>query len=247
MLVKLRSSLATERKQMDNIDKKPKHEEAKPPVSQWLHNSRKRQFDILAASGALLLTTPIIAAAALTTFVKDRHNPFFVQERVGQNGNLFPILKLRTLGAQVHDGIGQGPQDQRATSVGRFLRTYGIDELPQLLNVLRGDMSMVGPRPITLAEVGRMRQALTPSEFAAWETAYTAGRPGIISEFAVTTRFVPPDDRDTPDHYRNRAKLDEIYAQEASPHLDTSLYKSTLALIKTLGAQAVSFQSKTSE
>ena len=211
-----------------------------PPVSSWLRSSKKRDYDILLASGALVVSAPVIALAALTVLVKDRQNPLFRQERLGQDGKVFSIYKLRTLkGAQEHDGIGQGPQDQRATVFGRFLRKYAIDELPQLINVLEGDMSIVGPRPITLAERERMKQVLAPEEFASWEASYTAGRPGLVSEYAVTTRFMPPDDRDTPNYYRNRAILDEAYAQNASPHVDAELCGSVFATARTLGARAL--------
>jgi len=112
----------------------------------------KRGFDIFASSLILLLTWPIILAAAVAIFVENNYSGpiLYRQVRVGQNWQLFQVLKFRSMVVNAEkDGIPQWAQknDSRITSVGKFIRRTRIDELPQIFNVLRGDMSFIGPRP----------------------------------------------------------------------------------------------------
>jgi len=114
---------------------------------------RKRALDCLLAAGGLLLFLPLFLAVALAIRLDDGGPVFFTQQRTGLHGRLFTILKFRTMRA-----VGEAPitqqarrNDSRVTRVGRLLRKLSIDELPQLINVLRGDMSLVGPRPHALS------------------------------------------------------------------------------------------------
>lgn len=109
----------------------------------------KRLFDVLVAAFALLLLSPLLLGVALAIKLDSRGPVFFRQQRVGRGGQLFSIHKFRTM--QV-DAPQRGPavtvgQDARITRIGHGLRNYRIDELPQLIDVLLGDMSLVGPRP----------------------------------------------------------------------------------------------------
>lgn len=108
----------------------------------------KRSFDFLGAAGGLLITFWLIALAWLLASLDTRQNGFFIQERVGQHGRRFRVVKIRTMrpSAEVTTTVTTG-RDPRITSLGRFLRRTKIDELPQLFNVLLGQMSFVGPRP----------------------------------------------------------------------------------------------------
>lgn len=113
----------------------------------------KRAFDIAVASGILFLAGPIIALAAVLVKLDSRGPVFFVQERVGRNNRTYRCFKLRTMRIDAIDAAGEvstARNDERVTRIGRFLRRTSIDELPQLFNVLRGDMSLVGPRPHAL-------------------------------------------------------------------------------------------------
>jgi len=134
-------------------------------VPQWWF-AAKRATDVLLGSVFFLLALPIIAIAAVAIVLVDRGTPFYVQERVGQNGRTFRMYKLRTMvrGAHamrddiLHLNEVQGPlfkirNDPRLHAIGAFLRRTSIDELPNLLNVLVGDMSLVGPRPPLPTEV----------------------------------------------------------------------------------------------
>jgi lipopolysaccharide/colanic/teichoic acid biosynthesis glycosyltransferase len=109
----------------------------------------KRFFDILASSLALVLLSPVLCVVALLVKLDSPGPVFFLQERVGRNGRVFRIFKFRTMRSEVS---GKGSEltvkdDPRITQVGAILRRYKLDELPQLLNVLFGQMSLVGPRP----------------------------------------------------------------------------------------------------
>lgn len=201
-----------------------------PQPSPWLQSREKRFYDVAGALGALMVAGPIILASAAITYLRDRQNPFFIQSRLGRAGEAFPVYKLRTLrGTEDYGGIGQGPKDDRATRFGSMLRKYAFDELPQLWNVLKGDMSFVGPRPPCDGEVEAMQATLPPQEFEAWEHAYTATRPGLISRYAVETRMTPMEERDTPAFYRLRIDMDRTYAAEASRMLDLRLCRAMFA------------------
>ncbi|HRI81927.1 MAG TPA: exopolysaccharide biosynthesis polyprenyl glycosylphosphotransferase [Opitutaceae bacterium] len=107
----------------------------------------KRLSDIILASAGLLLSSPVILIAAFAIWLEDRGQVFFFQKRIGRNRRLFSIVKLRTMRLQATLGAKYtGVSDDRITRTGRFLRLTRIDEFPQLWNVLRGEMSLIGPR-----------------------------------------------------------------------------------------------------
>jgi exopolysaccharide biosynthesis polyprenyl glycosylphosphotransferase len=108
----------------------------------------KRLFDVVLATAILLITLPVFLATAAAVKLTSRGPVFFRQKRVGQRGRLFQLLKFRTLVDNDDSDVAWSVAgDWRVTRVGRFLRRTGLDELPQLINVIRGDMSLVGPRP----------------------------------------------------------------------------------------------------
>jgi sugar transferase (PEP-CTERM system associated) len=110
----------------------------------------KRAFDIVASLSLLLLTFPVMVIAALAILLESGTPILYRQEREGQTGRVFPVLKFRSMRTDAEkDGKPQwaAKNDDRTTRVGRFIRKVRIDELPQIFNVLKGDMSFVGPRP----------------------------------------------------------------------------------------------------
>jgi len=114
-------------------------------------NPIKRGFDLLVAGALLLLASPGLILLALWIRWEDGGPIFYVHPRVGREGKLFPFFKFRTMAVgSDQQGFEISAGDQRITRIGGFLRRWSIDELPQLLNVLRGEMSLIGPRP-TLA------------------------------------------------------------------------------------------------
>ncbi len=109
----------------------------------------KRVFDFAAAAGATLVFSPILIAVSVALhFANKGAGVFFTQERPGKNGKIFRVVKFKTMTDERGADGELLPNEQRITAVGRFLRSTSLDELPQLFNILRGDMSIVGPRPL---------------------------------------------------------------------------------------------------
>lgn len=109
----------------------------------------KRTIDILASGGALLvLSVPLAAVAIWLHYANKGAGAFFFQERPGKNGNIFKVVKFKTMTDERDKDGNLLPDANRLTKVGRFVRSTSIDELPQLWNVLKGDMSLIGPRPL---------------------------------------------------------------------------------------------------
>ena len=152
----------------------------------------KRAFDLVVGGMALLLALPILLLASLAVWLGDRGPVMFLQHRVGENGRLFEMLKLRTMVPNAEslmsmpgepDGLAdlshKGRGDPRVTPVGRVLRRLSVDELPQLVNVLRGDMSLVGPRP----ELPPLVEQYEP-----WQRQRFAVPPGMTGWWQVSGR-----------------------------------------------------------
>jgi lipopolysaccharide/colanic/teichoic acid biosynthesis glycosyltransferase len=116
----------------------------------------KRAFDILCSFAGLVVLSPLLAVAAALVKIDSKGPAFFLQERIGRNFRPFRIIKFRTMatGSEKVGSLITVGGDDRVTRIGRFLRKYKIDELPQLINVLKGDMSFVGPRPEVKKYVG---------------------------------------------------------------------------------------------
>jgi len=109
----------------------------------------KRLFDILVSSLGLIVFSPILIPTVIAIWLQDFHSPFYIAPRVGKGGRLFKMVKLRSMVIHADkSGVDStSANDRRITGVGRFIRRYKLDELSQLWNVLKGDMSLVGPRP----------------------------------------------------------------------------------------------------
>jgi lipopolysaccharide/colanic/teichoic acid biosynthesis glycosyltransferase len=165
---------------------------------------RHRRFtDFVIASGALVLTAPILAIAAFAIWCEDRQTPFFTQTRVGQYGRLFTIYKLRTMRANAcGDAISpQSVGDARVTRLGRFLRKTSIDELPQLVNVIRGDMAIVGPRP---------EMPFVVQRYERWQHCRHLRKPGITGLWQISVR------KQIPMHKPEATKIDLEYVRTSA-------------------------------
>ncbi len=126
----------------------PRHKTPLPAAGAWIDSRRRRAFDFLVALVALLGLAPILLLLAILVYLSSPGPIFFRQRRMGRYGNKFALYKFRSMHASVSSGspitvVG----DMRITRVGAFLRRYKLDELPQFWNILKGDMSLVGPRP----------------------------------------------------------------------------------------------------
>ena len=176
-----------------------------------------RAADIALAGLGLVLASPVLAAAALAIKVEDGGPVLFRQTRVGKDGEDFELFKLRTMVVDAErQGAGYAVDrgDSRITRVGRFLRRTSIDELPQLWNVVRGDMSVIGPRPTLRYQVDRY----TERQRRRLET-----RPGLTGWAQIHGRATLPWDE--------RIELDVWYVEHRSPRVDlTILLRTPLAL-----------------
>jgi exopolysaccharide biosynthesis polyprenyl glycosylphosphotransferase len=150
-----------------------------------LHAATKRAFDLAVAIPALVASIPVLGATALVIRLVDGSRPFFSQRRVGRNGRQFRIYKLRTMkqDSPVYAETPRSPRDGRVTTLGRILRRTSLDELPQLWNVVRGEMSLVGPRPEmpfvvdSYDELQRQRLAVKPGMTGLWQVSPERAEP----------------------------------------------------------------------
>lgn len=111
----------------------------------------KRAIDFIVSLLALLLLLPLLILVTLLLLIANKgRSPFFTQVRVGKNASVFRIIKFRTMSDMVDTDGKLLPDDKRLTILGQFIRSTSIDELPQLLNILKGEMSLVGPRPLLI-------------------------------------------------------------------------------------------------
>lgn len=108
----------------------------------------KRPLDFLLALNAFILLSPILLILTIIGAVAMKGNPFFVQPRPGKNERIFKLIKFRTMTSERDENGNLLPDDKRLTKYGKFLRSTSLDELPELINILKGDMAIVGPRPL---------------------------------------------------------------------------------------------------
>jgi lipopolysaccharide/colanic/teichoic acid biosynthesis glycosyltransferase len=177
-----------------------------------------RALDVAGASVALALTSPVLAFAALAVKLEDGGPVLYRQTRVGKDGVGFELVKLRTMvvGAETRGaGWAVNEGDPRITRTGRLLRRLSLDELPQLWNVVRGEMSLIGPRPTLAYQVERY----TPRQRRRLEV-----KPGITGWAQIQGRARLP--------WEDRIELDLWYVDHRSPSVDLKiLLRTPLALI----------------
>ncbi len=179
----------------------------------------KRAFDASLAGFGLVLSSPLWALFAAAVKLEDGGPVFYRQERVGLNGRVFDALKFRSMrpDAEVHLGALQASEnDPRVTRIGRLMRVTAMDELPQLWNILRGDMSFVGPRALRPGEieVGADGRLVKLEDVPGFEHR-TRVRPGLTGLAQV---YAP---RDLP--RRQKFRYDRVYVQKRSAWLDLRL------------------------
>lgn len=186
-----------------------------------------RCLDIAIAIAAIVFTAPLLITIALMVWSHDGGSPLFSQDRIGFGGRRFRCLKFRSMimGAEgrLRAVLEANPdarrewsadhklrRDPRITPIGRFLRQSSLDELPQLFNVLRGEMSLVGPRPIVAAEICRYGRRFR---------SYCSVRPGLTGLWQVSGR------NDT--SYRRRIAYDVLYARRRTTSLNLAIILKT--------------------
>ena len=179
----------------------------------------RRALDLVIAGGIAALTAPVVALLTLAVRLESPGHPIYTQTRVGKDGALFEIYKLRTMvhGAEF-TGAGLAIQegDDRITRLGRFLRRYSLDELPNLWNVLRGEMSIIGPRPTLQVQV---------DQYTERERGRLAVKPGITGWAQVNGRASLP--------WSERIELDPWYVEHRTLALDFEILVRTVRMVVT--------------
>lgn len=190
----------------------------------WSTCGLKRILDIMLAIVLLVLFSPLFLICLLVVKTEDGGPAFFKQERIGRNGKPFVIYKFRTMQEGAEDsGIALSPNnddDPRLTRVGRYLRTHHLDELPQLWNVLRGEMSFVGPRPERLFFLEQIKA--NDSRI----TELSKLRPGVTSYATLNNGYT-----DTMEKMLKRLELDLQYFEQCSLWYDTKIVWKTFVYI----------------
>jgi lipopolysaccharide/colanic/teichoic acid biosynthesis glycosyltransferase len=178
-----------------------------------------RWMDVLLAGIALVLTSPLLLLAAIAIKVDSRGPVFYRQQRVGLDGGMFEMLKLRTMTHGAPLGGVWDPltaDDPRITRVGAILRKTSFDELPNLVNILRGEMAIVGPRPTIAEQVAEY----TPEQRRRLEV-----KPGLTGWAQVNGRASLP--------WEERIELDVWYVDNRSARLDARIIARTIGLLLT--------------
>jgi sugar transferase EpsL len=174
----------------------------------------KRAIDVIGATLALVVLSPLIAVTALAVWLMIGRPIIFAQTRPGLDTKPFALFKFRTM-LEARDEDGRPlPDELRLTRLGRFLRSTSLDELPELINVLRGDMSLVGPRPLLLSYVERY----TPAQARRHEV-----RPGLTGLAQMTGRNALSWDE--------RFQLDVRYVEHRTTWLDVRILLKTVPLV----------------
>jgi lipopolysaccharide/colanic/teichoic acid biosynthesis glycosyltransferase len=177
----------------------------------------RRAIDIVGGLLALILAAPVIAVSMVAIRLESRGHPIYRQRRVGKDGREFDLLKLRTMvdGAEhVGAGLAINENDPRVTRVGAFLRRTSLDELPNLLGVVRGELSFIGPRPTIPVQV---------AQYTERQCGRLAIRPGITGWAQVNGRASLP--------WSERIELDLYYIEHRSLALDARILWRTVAIV----------------
>jgi lipopolysaccharide/colanic/teichoic acid biosynthesis glycosyltransferase len=186
------------------------------------YDTVKRLFDIVLAGGGLLLLSPLLLSVALLLFVSMGSPVLFCQPRVGRGGGVFTLRKFRTMRDACGSDGGALPDADRLTPLGRFLRRTSLDELPELWNVLRGDMSLVGPRPLLVDYL----PYYTPAQARRHEV-----RPGITGWAQINGRNAIDWDA--------RFRFDLDYIERLGPGLDLRILALTaLRVVQGRGVES---------
>jgi lipopolysaccharide/colanic/teichoic acid biosynthesis glycosyltransferase len=197
----------------------------------WVGSRRKRVFDVVLAGGLLVVLSPVLAVVAIAIKLDSPGPVLFRQERVGYLGRPIRIVKFRTMRPDRRKRVGKPPgperrrvhkstHDPRVTRLGRILRRTCIDELPQLWNVLRGDLSLVGPRP-ELPEI--------VAQYETWQHVRHTVKPGLTGWWQVN--------RDGQRLMHEQTELDLLYLEKQSFLLDVQIVLRTVGVVfRGLGA-----------
>jgi len=187
----------------------------------WINSPQKRRIDLGVTIATMPVWLPLGTAALGISRVVDGKGALFHHERLGQGGEAFDVHKVRTLKGIAPDAQNKGVYDPHATWLGKKLRLLGIDEIPQAVNVLNGQLSLVGPRVMPISGIEAMRAYLSRNEFDEWEDLYFSSKPGGISSYVLFHRQARYGEAT----YRRRLEMDRADYKNASLRHDLGLIK----------------------
>ncbi|WP_168221226.1 sugar transferase [Actinomadura sp. WMMA1423] len=199
----------------------------------WFHSQEKRDFDLALCEVLVPVFLPVVATAAMLVVMEDGARPIFAQERIGKNGKPFRMYKLRTMADTDGSGPSLGPDDPRATMVGRLLRASIVDEFPQLWNIHQGEMTWCSTRSLVGSEISRgmgsglprqgdldltMEEVLGPERYEDWYHGFYELVPGgLVSPFGNESIKIPKKDQR---YFLKRAELDIWFREHGCLEVD---------------------------
>lgn len=196
------------------LERNPTREARLLTSTRRIDDAAKRLLDVALATSALVVLSPVLLATAVAIALSDGRPVFFRQRRPGLRGQPFTILKFRTMRSTIDGEVASRTDSIRVTRLGRFLRATSLDELPELWNVLRGEMSLVGPRPLLMEYMHRY----TPRQQGRHDV-----RPGMTGWAIVQGRHSL--------RFEERLELDVWYVEHRSLRLDLRILWLTLGQV----------------
>lgn len=193
----------------------------------------KRAFDVIVSALALLILSPVFLVTALAIKIEDGGHVFYCQKRATYAGRTFSVIKFRSMKEANSVNVSVTKDDDRITKVGRFIRKYRIDELPQLINVLKSDMTLVGPRPEMLENVEKYTYELPEFSYRLWAKAGITGMAQIFGKYNTSPK--------------EKLALDLAYIEQYSLLLDLRLLLRTLLVFFTPSESTEAFDTEEEE
>lgn len=194
----------------------------------YLNSWQRRAVDLIGAIVVTPIITPPLIIAAAAIRIEGSGDVFFIQQRKGKSGKDFGLYKLRTMipgqstGEQAYT-FPKLPENPRVTKVGKLLRRWCIDEIPQIVNIIKGEMSLIGPRPLPVGQFEAYQKLPNVQDLVeSWSQAYTLCRPGWTSLTSVRGRALLDLDEKG---IRRKLRYDQFYITHASPSLDLWILK----------------------
>lgn len=174
----------------------------------------KRWFDLLFSFAGIIILSPLFLVLTVIGTVKMKGNPFFTQERPGLHEKIFKLIKFRTMTNEKDKNGNLLPDEKRLTAYGKFLRSTSLDELPELINILKGDMAIIGPRPLLVRYLPRYNKEQHHRHDV---------RPGLTGYAQVNGRNALT--------WEKKFKLDVWYVKNISMILDIKIFLSTIKAV----------------
>lgn len=182
--------------------------------SRFYEKNLKRCLDFFIAFVALIVFSPLIVVLAIIGLLKMKGSPFFIQERPGLNEKIFKLIKFRTMTNEKDKNGNLLPDEQRLNAYGKFLRATSLDELPELINILKGDMAIIGPRPLLVRYLPRYNKEQHHRHDV---------RPGLTGYAQVNGRNALT--------WEKKFKLDVWYVKNLSMMLDIKIFFLTIKAV----------------